>query len=426
MAELETLPEVTRQEAEKVQTDLLIAIPAPFGSEVLSATIAKLSQACSLLATPCHATLALPGDSLHDTPAAIPGGISENGSATPLRFLNYPPPPIDPGAIPWLANAAAYRTISALAGTLGARACTVLGTDLGFNRESLTPEKLTLLLDPAIEGSFDLVMPLYSTQAFDDLVNKSVLYPLTRALYGHRVHNPLGNEFQMSSKLFPAISATSVKDAAGQGRLPWVATIAASRNLKICQVRLGTRRPSNADGIELSDALAQLAGPLFIDMEDNAAVWQRVRDSHEVPTFGTAETAAETTDSVDVRHMLDAFQLGVRSLREVWSLILPPLTLLELTKLSRLAPDDFHMDDALWARIIYDFALAHRLRNIRRAHLFGALTPIYLGWVASYAVEINRRGIGTAPERVEQLARTFELEKPYLLSRWRWPDRFHP
>src|SRR6185437_8065280 len=94
-----------------------------------------------------------------------------------------------------------------LAEKLGARACTVLGTDLGFNRESLTPERLTLLLDPAIEGSFDLVMPLYSTQAFDDLVNKSILYPLTRALYGHRVHNPLGNEFQMSAKLFPALAA---------------------------------------------------------------------------------------------------------------------------------------------------------------------------------------------------------------------------
>jgi hypothetical protein len=427
MAELETLQEVRREEAGSVQTDLLIAIPAPFGSEVLSSTIAKLTQACGLLATPCNTTLALPGEALQEQPAALAGTNSAEPSAAGLRFVNYPPPAVDPGAIPWLANAAAYRPIAALAEKLGARACTVLGTDLGFNRESLTAEKLTLLLDPGIEGSFDLVMPLYNTQAFDDLVNKSILYPLTRALYGHRVHNPLGNEFQMSSKLFPAISAGTIKDSAGQqGRLPWIATVAANRNLKICQVRLGTRRPSSADGIELSDALGQLAGPLFIDMEDNAAVWQRIRGSHEVPTFGSPEASADTTDSVDVRHMVDAFQLGVRSLRDVWSLILPPLTLLELNKLSHLAPDEFHMDDALWARIVYDFSLAHRLRNIRRAHLFGALTPIYLGWVASYAVEINRSGIATAQERVEQLARIYEAEKPYLLSRWRWPDRFHP
>ena len=303
----------------------------------------------------------------------------------------------------------------------------MLGADIGYDCESFTAETLALLLDPALEGSFDLVMPLYTNEAFDDLVNKSILYPLTRTLYGHRVRNPLGNEFQMSSKLFPAVSRDAQKDSARQqGRLPWLATIAASQGLKICQVRLGTRRPSSADGIDLSDALAQLAGPLFVDMEENAAFWQRIRGSHETPIFGNTEVSADTSNAVDVRRMVDAFQLGVSNLREIWSEILPPVTLLELKKLSRLPADDFHMEDSLWARIIYDFALAHRLRNIHRAHLFGALTPLYLGWVASYAVEINKTGMASSEERVEQLARAYEAEKPYLVSRWRWPDRFHP
>lgn len=227
--------------------------------------------------------------------------------------------------------------------------------------------------------------------------------------------------------MFAVMAANIVRDSSQQqGRLPWLATLAASRNLKICQAQLGARRPSSADGIELSDALAQLTGPLFLDMEDNAAFWQRIRGSHDAPIFGGASSSIEATDSVDVRHMVEAFQLGERNLRDFWALILPPVTLLELKKLSRLTPDEFHMPDTLWARIVYDFALAHRLRNIHRTHLFGALTPLYLGWVASYAVEINQSGIAAAQQRVEQLARTYESEKPYLLSRWRWPDRFHP
>ncbi len=427
MAELETVQEPKREETAAGTADLLIAIPASLGSEALSSTIAKLALASGMLSTPCQVVLALPGEPAHAVDTHTPQDMNgTDPSAHAMRFIHYPPPPPDPGAIPWLPKAAAYRSISTLAGELGARACTILGTDLTFNRESLTAEKLTLLLDPAVEGSFDLVMPLYTTQAFDDLVNKSILYPLTSMLYGHRVHNPLGSEFQMSSKLYAALAADGSSSARQQGRLPWPATVAAGRNLKICQVQLGTRQTVSAEGIELSDALAQLAGPLFLDMEDNAAFWQRIRGSHEVPTFGTSDTPADAPGSVDVRRMLDAFQLGVRNLQEVWSLILPPLTLLELKKLSHLPPDEFQMADALWARIIYDFALAHRLRNIHRAHLFGALTPIYLGWVASYAVEINKRGIATAQERVEQLARTYETEKPYLVSRWRWPDRFHP
>jgi hypothetical protein len=32
-----------------------------------------------------------------------------------------------------------------------------------------------------------------------------------------------------------------------------------------------------------------------------------------------------------------------------------------------------------------------------------------------------------APEaHIEALAAAFETDKPYLVSRWRWPDRFNP
>ena len=432
MSELEALQDAKQEDVSAGPADLLIAIPAALGSEALSSTIAKLTQATGMLASPLQVVLALPGDGMPataDSSLPLPLPPNEDGtmpaSARSLRYAHYAPPAVDPGEIPWLPNAAAYRSISAMAVKLGVRACTILGTDLAFNREYLTAEKLTLLLDPALEGSFDLVMPLYNTQPFDELVNKSILYPLTSALYGLRVRNPLGNEFQMSSKLFSSISTHMPADSARQqGRLPWPATIAASLNLKICQVQLGTRKSASAEGIELSDALAQLVGPLFLDMEDHAALWQRIRGSHEVPAFGASEAPTEMSSPVDIHPMLDAFHLGVDNLREIWSLILPPLTLLELKKLSHLSPEKFHMEDALWARIVYDFALAHRLRNIRRAHLFGAFTPLYLGWVASYAVAINQSGAASALERVEQVARTYETEKPYLLSRWRWPDRF--
>ncbi len=84
------------------------------------------------------------------------------------------------------------------------------------------------------------------------------------------------------------------------------------------------------------------------------------------------------------------------------------------------------MPDELWVRILYDFALAHRLRSISRSHLLGALTPLYLGWVASYVQEAANLSPFAAEQRLEQLARAYEENKPYLLRRWRWPDRFNP
>lgn len=427
MAETEVLQGEVQEVGPTSQADLVVAVPAPAGSDVLSATAERVAGACRLLATPCSVMFALPAETGNGTPRTLDSDGAANGGGPPFRYVNYSAPSSDPTAMPWLADSNSLRAIFSLAAELNARACTVLGTESGFNRGDIAADKLVLLLGPGLEGNFDLVMPLYTAQAFDDLVNKSILYPLTCALYGHRVRNPLANEVQISSRMFSPLRATVGKDAGRQqARLLWPATTACNQNLKTCQVHVGLRQPQNHGGIELSDALAQLVGPLFLDMEDNAAFWQRIRGSHEVPTFGTPEPALQSTEDVQVRPMLEAFQLGVRNLRDIWSLILPPVTLLELKKLANLSAEEFRLPDGLWARIVYDFALASRLRNIHRAHLFGALTPIYLGWAASYAMEINQAGFATAAERVERLARAYESEKPYLLSRWRWPDRFHP
>ena len=122
--------------------------------------------------------------------------------------------------------------------------------------------------------------------------------------------------------------------------------------------------------------------------------------------------------------MLDAFRLAYGNLHEIWSLVLPPHSLLGLKRLSVMPAETFSMPDALWARIVYDFLLAFRLRTLNRGHLLGALTPLYLAWVASHILQTSASG---NPERhIEAVAAAFEADKPYLVSRWRWPDRFNP
>jgi hypothetical protein len=161
-------------------------------------------------------------------------------------------------------------------------------------------------------------------------------------------------------------------------------------------------------------------------METHASFWQRSRSSVEVPQRPNAVWPDTKNEPIEAQRMVESFMLGSRNLQEIWSLVLPPVTLFELKKLSRLPAEQFHMADSLWVRIVYDFALAHRLRTINRAHIFGALTPLYLGWAASYALEIGATTSAVADARTEKLAAAFEADKSYLLSRWRWPDRFNP
>ena len=47
--------------------------------------------------------------------------------------------------------------------------------------------------------------------------------------------------------------------------------------------------------------------------------------------------------------MVETFQLGFRNLQEVWGLVLPPVTLLELKRLARVSVDRFHMPRYTWS-----------------------------------------------------------------------------
>jgi hypothetical protein len=49
--------------------------------------------------------------------------------------------------------------------------------------------------------------------------------------------------------------------------------------------------------------------------------------------------------------------------------------------------------------------------------------PLYLGWLASFILQVRDLDAGGVDQRVEDLALAFEAQKPYLISRWRWPER---
>jgi hypothetical protein len=208
--------------------------------------------------------------------------------------------------------------------------------------------------------------------------------------------------------------------------LLWPVTHAAINSYQVCQANVDVHHATQTEGLELSAVLTSLVGSAFSEMETYAPYWQRVRSSQPTATSGNIIQQVSDGEPVDAKPLVDSFVLGSSNLQEVWGLVLPPVTLLELKKLARCAPESFRMPDELWVRIIYDFALAYRLRTINRGHLMGALTPLYLGWVASYIQEVATHSPLAAEQRFEQLARAYEEGKPYLVSRWRWPDRFNP
>lgn len=287
---------------------------------------------------------------------------------------------------------------------------------------------LRALLDPVLTGEADLVAPSYARRRFDGVLVTGVVYPLTRALFGQRLRQPLGREIVLSQRLAEHLSRDDAwrVDPAHAGTDLWVITMALVRECRFAQVFLGQRPVPQAQPPDVSDALARVLGALFHEMDLHASRWQRVRGSCAVTTYGEEHDPEEGGHAPAPRPLVDSFALGLQDLRRLWSPVLPPQALYALQRIVREPPEAFRMPDALWARVVYDFAVGWRVKAMERQQLLRSMTPLYLGWVASFVNEVAALDRAGVDERVERLAAAFEAEKPYLISRWRWPDRFSP
>jgi glucosylglycerate synthase len=421
MPKSELAEEAQNETVKTAPVDILIGIAGVVDAAELELRIHEVAHALPVQST--NIVVAYPGTNSGASAGAAQkdgdaGDVSAgNGTLLP-RMLPYALPAADPTNLPWEITSAAQQTLCALAVELEAKTCVLLHSDLALFRQ----DALQALISPVLENNCDLVLPVYPSRKFEGLLNYSVLVPLTRSLYGKRVRYPLAADIGCSSRMVARLA----QEQGGANPLLWPATLAALDEYQLCQVNVDISHSTQTEGLELSTVLTSLVGAAFAEMEKYAAQWQRVRGSHPMTSWGTTAQQLSGGDPIDAKPMIDSFVLGSQNLQEVWGLVLPPVTLLELKKLARSSPEAFRMPDTLWARIIYDFALAHRLRKISRVHLLGALTPLYLGWIASYVQEVAKMSPVAAEQRLELLARAYEEAKPYLLSRWRWPDRFNP
>ncbi len=405
MAAIELPATLQKRIEESGPVDLVIGITGPADAEELRA-----KAAAGLKGIAAKAVVAYAGSAEAEPTAASTDGV---------QLAAYPMPENKASLAFWLDVAAAQRSVLELATAWQARACIVMHNDLA----ALEPEALQLLTEPVLEGKSDLVMPLYAQGKYDGLINKSMLAPLSRALYGKRVRSPVA--FDYCAGASASVKLTESGTVSGQSETPllWPANEVAMSGGRVSQAAVDIHHEAQTDGLDLSAVLTELAGSLFQQAETNAAYWQRVRGSQPVPCYGSVHFPQSDREPVDAKPMVESFVLGSRNLEEIWRLVMPPATMLELWRLARLEVEQFRMPDALWARIVYDFALAHRMRRMSRTHVLGALTPLYLGWVGSYTQEVGSATVEDADRRVEQLARAYEEQKPYFVSRWRWPER---
>ncbi len=340
---------------------------------------------------------------------------------------------------------AALRTIFEMAAALDVKALVVVDSDL----RSIVPEWIELLAGPILKGGYDYVTPLYSRYKYDGTITNTVTYPLTRALYGHRIRQPIGGDFGVSGDLVRHYLELDDwdDDTSKFGIDIWMTTSAMTGGFAVCQARLGSKVHDPKDpGADLGPMFRQVVGTILRLAVRNADRWLPIHGSHDVPAYGFERLADPPPLEVDPIRLLNEFKGGSLTMAATWAEMLDPATLATIMELAgeaghlaeaaeragvieAIGPGSstdrmadalaaFHFPDDLWARAIYDLVLAAAREPEQLERNVAALVPIYFGRVGSFVIENRRVTTEAAEERVERQAREFELLKPYLVERW--------
>lgn len=339
-----------------------------------------------------------------------------------LLLLSTPLQPVHRLSFPYHGipgKGSAFRMIFEMAYQLDAAACVVVDSDL----RSITPEWINLLIRPVLKEGYDFVAPYYRRHKYDGTITNSIVYPMTRALYGRNVRQPIGGDFGTSRALIARYLARDdwETDVARYGIDIWMTTIALAENFRVCQSFLGAKLHDAKDpGADLSAMLHQVVGSVFTLMSEYEPVWKETKDTEPATLFGFRFDVGLDPIEVNLDRMLRTFRQGAEDLSEIWAMALRPDTLAAIIALAELpvAGKDFHFGDDLWVRTLYEFAAAHRNKPLERGHMLRSLTPLYLARVASFVIETGPLTADAVEQRIEKLCQRFEHHRPYLLEVW--------
>lgn len=311
----------------------------------------------------------------------------------------------------------AFRAIFELAQALNVTACAVVDSDL----RSISPEWVELLLKPVVDGDADFVAPLYRRHKYDGTITNSIVYPLTRALYGKRIRQPIGGDFGFSGKLAGFYLEKDVweTDVARFGIDIWMTTTAVANGFRVCQSFLGAKIHDAKDpGADLSTMLYQVLSAMLDLVIEYEPVWRKTGPSEPVPKFGFEYEVGTEPINVNTARMVGIFRNGLKDLRSIWEKVLPPDVMASLDKTAAGDERVFTMPDALWADIVYAYAIAYRDSVFSREHLIKSMTPLYLARTASWVITAAAMDGDAVERRIDELCAVFEEKKDAFAARW--------
>jgi glucosylglycerate synthase len=423
-AHQDLLPEEVRASlAEIGRADVLVGIPSFDTGDTVGRVVTAVEAGLRKLFPGLHAVICISDGGSTDgaLEAALSAGVGHEeerllvpaGSRVPRKLgFRYRGPS---------GKGSAVRSIVEVARRLEVRACAVVDADL----RSITPYWLDRLLGPIVHHGYGFVAPLYTRHKYDATITNSVAFPLTTALYGVRLRQPIGGDFGFSGELAEVYASEEVwdTDVARFGIDVWMTTVALVRKVKTCQAILGAKIHDPKDpGQDLGPMFRQVVGSLYSMAERFVTRWWQVEGAVSPVTIGFPAEFSAAPVVVSVPRLHRKVVEGQDEHRDRWARILsgPSMEAVQGAVAAASESDrSVSLGAESWTRILYDFLVAHGAGDLGSEELLDSMIPLYFARTATFIDETRDASPAEAERRIQEVADLAVELKPYLRERWR-------
>lgn len=313
----------------------------------------------------------------------------------------------------------AVKAIFEAACQLKVKSVALVDSDL----RSITPEWIYQLIMPTLSDT-GLVTPYYNRRKYDGTITNFLCYPVTTALFGKNIRQPIGGDFGLSNRLVEDLLKSPLWE------LPEVSLFgidifetwtALAKGHKIKQAYLGVKDHDAKDPSSmLGSMFRQVMNTMFTCIEVYETEWKDIHGVSDVEVIGKIEKQ-NVPDPIQVSlpATIDAFKSNYYKYLPIYHSFLEQELLDEIAQLKELENSDISLASETWAKTVYSFiAEFHKEPSWGRDDLAKALRVLWIGRVAVFLKETWKQSRDESEERVFEEAKVFEEYKPYLIEKY--------
>jgi len=285
------------------------------------------------------------------------------------------------------------------------------------NVKGLSPQWLSLLLEPIRRDGFDLVLPRFNRHWLDAPISDHIVRPLIASIYNLEIRDPLGGELAISREFLrtyldePSVWTT---DIGHYGIDVWLITRAITKGANIAEAHLGVKLHKPSPGKQVV-VLEEQARVILEQLSLSSDYWKEKKEAIQALTsFGHQNSYRPVGVKFNLPAHVARYKQGFNRFCTLYQEILPRETFKELEELAESKLREFEFPSKLWSEIVYDFLLTFHLdKRFAKGDILNAFIPLYQGRVAGFAKALREleSELGSLdPNRRERLL-SLEAEK---------------